>query len=224
MWKRQPDGGFAGLGMSPLRMTRRRARSVAGIRHRHRRQQRDGVRMERVLVERGGRRDLDDLAEVHHGHAVGDVADDREVVGDEQVGQPEVVLEALEQVDDLRLDRHVEGADRLVADDQVGLHGERPGDPDPLPLAAAELVRVALDEGRIQAHELEQLRDPRGPRPAGGEMVDAQRLGEDLAHGLARIEAGVRVLEDHLELAPPAPQLLAAERQQVLRRRAGSHR
>ena len=28
VWKRQPDGGLAGLGMSPLRMIRRRDRSV----------------------------------------------------------------------------------------------------------------------------------------------------------------------------------------------------
>ena len=35
-------------------------------------------------------RDLDDLAEVHHGDAVGDVADDREVVGDEEVREAEL--------------------------------------------------------------------------------------------------------------------------------------
>ena len=37
-----------------------------------------------------------------------------EVVGDEQVGEPEVVLQVVEQVDDLRLDRDVQRGDRLV--------------------------------------------------------------------------------------------------------------
>ena len=37
-----------------------------------------------------GRRDLHDLAEVHHRDPVGDVADDGEVVRDEQVGEPEL--------------------------------------------------------------------------------------------------------------------------------------
>ena len=87
---------------------------------------------------------LDDPAEVHHRDPVADVADDRQVVGDEQVGQPELALEPLEQVDDLGLDRHVEGADRLVGDDEVRVQGERPGDADPLALAARELVRVAV--------------------------------------------------------------------------------
>ena len=40
---------------------------------------------------RGGR-DLDDPAEVHDGDPVGDVTDDREVVGDEEVGEVELVL------------------------------------------------------------------------------------------------------------------------------------
>ena len=56
-----------------------------------------------------------------------------------------------EQVDDLRLDRHVERGDRLVADEQVGLHGERAGDGDALALAARELVRIARRRNRGRA-------------------------------------------------------------------------
>jgi hypothetical protein len=46
------------------------------------------------------------------------VADHAEVVGDEDVGELELVLEVLEQVDDLGLDRDVQRGDRLVGDDQ----------------------------------------------------------------------------------------------------------
>ena len=46
--------------------------------------------MPRVVVEVVGRRDLDDLAEVHHRDPVADVAHDREVVRDEEVGQAEL--------------------------------------------------------------------------------------------------------------------------------------
>ena len=77
-------------------------------------------------------------------------------------------------------------------------------------------MRVALHERRVEADQLEQLGDPRGAGLARGKAVDAQRLGQDLADGLARVEARVRVLEDHLELAPPLPQVLALERQEVL--------
>ena len=85
--------------------------------------------------------DLDDLAEIHDRDAVGDVANDREVVRDEDVRQPEVALQRLEQVDDLRADRDVERRDRLVENDQLRTERQRAGDADALALAAGELVR-----------------------------------------------------------------------------------
>ena len=39
------------------------------------------------------RGELHDLAEVHNGDTVGDMFDDREVMGDEQVGQIELLLQ-----------------------------------------------------------------------------------------------------------------------------------
>ena len=61
---------------------------------------------------------------------------DAEVVGDEQIGEAELLLEILQQVDDLGLDRDVQRRDGLVADDQLGLERERSCDADPLALAA----------------------------------------------------------------------------------------
>src|SRR5262249_28430030 len=130
-----------------------------GIGDRHRREERFGIRMSRVGVELLGRRDLDDLAQVHHGYAGRDVLDDREVVGDEQVREAELGLQILEQVHDLRLDRDVEGGDRLVGDDQLGIHGQGPRDPDPLALAARELVRIAAQVIGQQADRLQELHD-----------------------------------------------------------------
>ena len=64
-----------------------------------------------------------------------------EVVRDEDVREVEVVLEVVEQVDHLRLDRDVERGDRLVGDDQLRVQRERARDADPLALPAGELVR-----------------------------------------------------------------------------------
>ena len=69
-----------------------------GIRHGHGRQQRPGVRVARAGVERVRRPDLDDLAEVHHRDAVADVLHDRQVVGDEQVRQPEPLAQVLSRL------------------------------------------------------------------------------------------------------------------------------
>jgi hypothetical protein len=75
------------------------------------------------------------------------VPDDAQVMHDERVGQPELGLQVGEQGEHLGLDRDVERRDRFVGDHQLQVERERPGDPDPLPLAAGELVRVALEHG-----------------------------------------------------------------------------
>ncbi len=51
----------------------------------------------------------------------------RQVVRDEQVGQPEPLPQVDQQVDDLRLDRHVQGRDRLVEDHEARAAGPAPG-------------------------------------------------------------------------------------------------
>ena len=94
------------------------------------------------------RADFDDPAEVHDGDAVGDVAHHRKIVRDEQVGQAELASAALQQVDDLRLDRHVERGDRLVENEQLGTQRQSTGNCDALALAAGEFARPAA--GRLQ--------------------------------------------------------------------------
>ena len=116
-----------------------------GVGHRHRRQQRLGVGVLRPREQRGAVGDLDDLAEIHDRDAVADVLDDRDVVGDEQIGEAELALQVAQQVDDLRLHRDVERRDRLVADDQARVERQRAGDADALALAAGEFVRVAVE-------------------------------------------------------------------------------
>jgi hypothetical protein len=142
---------------------------------------------------------LHDAAEVHDRDAVAHVPDDAQVVRDEQVAHRELVLQSLEQVQDLRLHRHVERARRLVAHDEVRSHRERPRDRDALALAARELVRVSRHrlaaEPDLGEHLLDRLgllalvlREPERRDP----------LGHDLAHRHARVQGRVRVLEDDL--------------------------
>ncbi len=202
----------------------RRARQIAreqdrlalaldrGVRDRHRREQRDRVRVQRVVVELLGGRDLDDPAEVHDRDPRRDVTDDREVVGDEQVRQPELPLQVLHQVDDLRLDRDVERGDRLVGDDEVRIERECAGEADALALAAAELVRVAGGCVRGQADDLKQLADALADRLApADEAVHPERLSDDATDAVARVERRERVLEDHLHPAAQRPQLVVPE-------------
>jgi len=77
---------------------------------------------------------FDDATEVHHRHLMRQILDDGEVVRDEEVSQPEIVLQTLEQIEDLRLYRNVERRGRFVADDQLRLYGQCAGNGDALPL------------------------------------------------------------------------------------------
>ncbi len=127
------------------------------------------------------------------------MANDAEVVGDEDVRQRELVLQIVEQVDDLGLDRDVERRDRLVGDDQARIERERARDADALALTTRELVRVAVVVLGSEADDVHQLLHRRLASRRDW-PVDHERVGDQRADALARIERRVRILEDHLHL------------------------
>ena len=92
--------------------------------------------MERLEEERLAIAELHHRAEVEDGESVAEVLGDREVVDDEEVGEPEPFLQAAQEVQHLCLDRDVERGDGLVQEDQLGAENERAGDGDPLTLTA----------------------------------------------------------------------------------------
>src|SRR5260221_1462270 len=95
---------------------------------------------------------LDDAAEIHHRHALAKIADDAEIVRDEDEGEPAALLQALQQQQDLRLDRDVEGGDRLVRREQFRVPRQPAGEADAPALPAAELLRIADSPNLWAAH------------------------------------------------------------------------
>ena len=195
----QPEGGSTGLGMSPC--SRRRSRRASGSGRGDAASSASRVGMQRRRVQRLRRRDFHHLAEVEHDDAVAQVLDDVEIVRDEQHRQAEALAQVGQQVDHLRLDRHVERRHRLVGDDELRLDRERARDADALALAAGELVRKAPRVLGREADERQQLGDPRLARAARVQAVRRQRLVQRVADAPARIQARVRVLEDDLQAA-----------------------
>ena len=124
--------------------------------------------MARPREQRLGLADLDQPAEIHHPDAGRHEAHHREIVGDQEIGEAEPVLQITHQVEDLRLDRDVEGRGRLVADDEIGVGGDRARNRDPLALAAGEFVRKLAPVGRMEADEFEQFADPGDGRAFSG--------------------------------------------------------
>ncbi len=64
-------------------------------------------------------------------------------MGDEDEGDAHLLAQLVEERDHLRLDRNVERRHGLIADDQLRLERERPGNRDTLALAAGKLVWIA---------------------------------------------------------------------------------
>ena len=88
------------------------------------------------------------------------------IVGDQEIGEAEPVLQVAQEVEDLRLDRHVEGRGRLVANDEIGAHGDCARDRDALALAAGEFVRKLPRVGSVETDELKAVRRPEPRSPA----------------------------------------------------------
>src|SRR5438105_2423944 len=174
-----------------------------------------GVRVLRAAVGADAVGYLDDLAEVHDHHPVADVAHDREVMGDEEIRELQLLLKIFEQVDDLGLDRHVQRRDGLIAYHQLRVQGKGPSDADALPLAARELMRVPVVEVGVQPHESQQLLHALVALAPSQHPEVVQRLGDDVAHRHPRIKRCERVLEDHLQLPALLPQLFAVHAGQL---------
>src|SRR3989442_10699555 len=174
------------------------------------------IRILRIRVDLFSGSLLDDLPAVHHGDAIAHRPDHGQVVRDEEIGEAEFALKVLEQVEDLGLNRDVESGNGLVADDQARVQRERAGDADALTLAAGELMWIAVDEVRVEAHDLEQLLCASATRATVADVVDEERLRDDVPDGHAWIERRVGILEDDLQLAPYLTQAGFPHLRQVL--------
>ena len=90
-------------------------------------------------------------AGVHDHHVRRGLGDDAEVVRDQDHADVELLLHAVDQLEDLRLHGHVERRRRLVGDQHVRVVDERHRDHRALAHAARELVRVVARAARARS-------------------------------------------------------------------------
>ena len=203
-WKWQPAGGASGLGISPRTApaASRRRGSGCGIAS-------SSVRVygccgrASTVVRRAG---LDDPAEVHDGDPVGDVLDDRQVVGDEDERHAELRAGASQRRLRIWAWTSTSSAETgSSATIRSGSSGERRRDRDALALPARELVgpRVGVrgcDSPTLSSSSsTRRSRSARVPTP-----IRVERLAHRPGHRPARVERGVGILEDRLHAAAEA--------------------
>ena len=99
----------------------------------------------RVRVDLCGRTLFDQLSVLHDDDAIADLGCDAQVMGDEQHGQAEVSTNLVEQIEHLRLDRHVKRRNSFIRNQNCRFHRERSRDADPLTLSARELMRKPVE-------------------------------------------------------------------------------
>ncbi len=214
----QPGGSAASDGGAPGIGTRRAPWGAS--RRGTEPEQSCGVGHSAVAVQVGDRRRLDRPAGVHHQRAVGELGDHPEVVGDDQHAGAGDVARGPQHVEDLRLHGDVQRGRRLVADQQVGVVGDRDRDDDALTLAAGQFVRERpgppLRLG--DADEFEQLdRAGAGGPPADVAAMDLDRLGDLVADGVDRGQRRHRVLEHGPDrVAADARHLLVGQPEQFV--------
>ena len=157
--------------------------------------------MERIAEDGAARAHFNDLAEIHDGHAVADALNDAHVVRDEDIGKSHFLLQFHHQVHHLSTDGDVERGNAFIGHDDLGFERKRTGNTDALTLTAGEFMRVAVSHVRGESHALKEQRYAVVHLLFGAVVVDHHRLGNRVAHGLPRVERGVRILEDHLQIA-----------------------
>ena len=117
---------------------------------------------------------------------------------DEAQGPPRA--QRFQQVQHLGLHRRVQRRRGFVQQQHGRLQDQRAGDGDTLALPTRQLVRVAEAEPCAQAHFVQRTFNA---LLLVTDAVDGQWLGQDAVHRLPRMQAAVRILEDHLHLASP---------------------
>jgi hypothetical protein len=162
--KASPFGGMIMFGGAPGN----RIEFRFGFEVRHRSEQGPSIRVLRLIENLINRAIFDDLAGIHDRDIIGHVGNDTEVVGDENNRKIQLLLQVVDQVKDLGLDRDVQRRGRLIANQDLRIGAERDGDDDALAHASRELKRVLLNP-------LLRFGDADETHQVDGLLIDLQR-------------------------------------------------
>ncbi len=94
---------------------------------------------------------------IHHRNTSGEIAHHRHGMRDKEIRQAKLALQVRQQIDNLRAHADVERRNRFIGHDEFRTQCQRPRDPDALPLPAAEFMREARQDRRIESDRAQQL-------------------------------------------------------------------
>ena len=126
-------------------------------------QQALGIGMQWVFKELIGRGFLHDLPAVHHQHAGTRFRNHSQIVGYQHNRGAYFFPKVIHEIENLRLNRHIERSSRFIGDQQRGFTGEGHGNHCPLPHPAAKLVGITVHArfGRGDTHQIKHFNGAR---------------------------------------------------------------
>jgi hypothetical protein len=110
---------------------------------------------------------FDDSAGLHDGDARGQLRDDGQAMRNQQIGEGEVALQILQQLENLCADGNVKRGNRFIGNHQAWAEHKRTRDADALALAAGKFVRVASERVFSEANGALNFHDSRAALGAG---------------------------------------------------------
>ena len=168
------------------------------MRRRHGGNQSARIGMLRGRVDRVLFGNFHNFAKIHHRDTVRDMPHHRKIMSDEQIGQPHIALQILQQIDDLRLDGNIKRRDRLITHNKARAQDQRTRNADALTLAARKFMRKAIQRAAWQANTVQHFSDLLACLGAGFSAMDHHRFSDDILDSHARIERAIGVLENDL--------------------------
>lgn len=177
------------------------------------------VRMGRCVQDGLCRAFLDNPARIHHRDPVAKLGHHAEIMGDEDDGQAAFTPQLIQQRQDLRLYGHIQRRGRFIGDDDLGVVGQRHGDPHALPHAARHLVRVAVNTlFRVgNTHRFQQVCGVGTGLGLVKRVMGPNRFDQLIANCVERVQRGQRILKDIGDpVAPERPQRFIGRTDQIL--------
>jgi hypothetical protein len=188
-------------------------------------QQHARVRVSRPANEPGCVSSLDNSTAIHHKCLVTEARENAHVVSREKQTDSIVRDDSAQQVDDLELNRRVEGGGRFVGDHEGGLRSEDRRNHRPLCHTPRKLEREpASDTLRISdPHLFQKVKCDLSRTGPAGLAPNARNFSDLVADRLQRIKRCVRISEDHSNMTARRPPLVgrACKRLGSKRDRAG---
>ena len=127
------------------------------IRDWYSREQRLCIRVERFGIQLITGSKFHDHTQIHHRNTIADMPNHGKIVGDKEISQVELLLQLLQQIYHLRLDRNIQRRNRLITNNEGRLQSQSTCHANTLALTAGKLMWITAGKCWVQLHHFKQM-------------------------------------------------------------------